>query len=462
MPRLASSETIDLSTESSTAYLLFPNNDDGFPMRNVVALVLGGGRGTRLAPLTSIRSKPAVPLAGKYRLIDIPISNCINSQINRIYVLTQFMSVSLHGHIRRAYTFDHFSGGFVELLAAQQTIDAGTDWYEGTADAVRKNLRYIDQQNNDYVLILSGDQLYQMDFVKMLETHRESGADVTIAGIPVDRKDAGALGIMRLDDTGRVIGFLEKPQEEKEIDLVRMPPEWIDARGIESRGRDCIASMGIYLFNRETLLEVLDKTSYTDFGKEVFPAAIRSRHVQMHLFDGYWEDIGTIRSFYEANINLASEDPPFDFSAPDSPIYTRARFLPPTKMAGATVTGSLIADGCVVGAGTTIENSVIGVRTVIGKNVTIRNSIVMGADYYESDRRKSDNVEALVPNMGICDDSHIEGAILDKNCCIGSNVEVINHNGVDEMGTDADPINIRDGIPIVLKNAVLPDGWKFD
>jgi len=263
-----------------------------------IALVLGGGRGTRLHPLTGIRSKPAVPLAGKYRLIDIPISNCINSDITRIFVLTQFMSASLHQHLRRTYTFDQFTGGFVELMAAQETPDSGRDWYEGTADAVRKNLRYIESipEQPDYVLILSGDQLYRMDFRTMIETHERSKADVTIAAIPVTREAARSLGVMRIDGEGRVVGFLEKPQTDAEIDLVRMDPAWIDAQGVPSQGRDCLASMGIYLFNRETMFDVLRKTTYADFGKEVFPAAIRSRRVQVHLFDGYWEDIGTIRS----------------------------------------------------------------------------------------------------------------------------------------------------------------------
>ncbi len=250
-------------------------------LRNVVAIILGGGRGTRLYPLTSIRSKPAVPLAGKYRLIDIPISNCINSGIKKIYVLTQFLSVSLHAHIRRTYSFDLFSDGFVEILAAQETDQIGSDWFQGTADAVRKNLNYIEQYGIDYALILSGDQLYRMDYAKMIAAHEKSRADVTIACRPVTRQAARAFGIMRLDDTGRVVGFLEKPQSESDIDMVSMDPAWIDAHGVASNGRDCLASMGIYVFNRATLGDVLTKTDYADFGKEVFPAAIRSRHVQM-------------------------------------------------------------------------------------------------------------------------------------------------------------------------------------
>jgi glucose-1-phosphate adenylyltransferase len=264
-------------------------------MRNVIALVLGGGRGTRLYPLTKFRSKPAVPLAAKYRLIDIPLSNCINSGMTRIYVLTQFLSVSLHRHIRQTYRFDAFSGGFVEILAAQQmTDDAKADWYQGTADAVRKQLRYIMEPGIEYVVILSGDQLYRMNYGDMLQTHIDSKADATIAGIPVTRQQARAFGVMRINDEGRVQGFLEKPQTDKEADIVRMDPSWIDARGIASQGRDLVASMGIYVFNRDTLVEVLEKTDYLDFGKEIFPASVRAKNVRLHLFDDYWEDIGTI------------------------------------------------------------------------------------------------------------------------------------------------------------------------
>ena len=430
-------------------------------MNNAVAIVLGGGRGTRLFPLTSIRSKPAVPLAGKYRLIDIPISNCINSGLRKIYVLTQFMSASLHQHIRRTYNFDQFSNGFVEILAAQQTAGAGEDWFEGTADAVRKTLRYIEHRGIDYVVILSGDQLYRMDYREMIKTHQDCRADVTIAGIPVHRREAGALGVMRLDDGGNVVGFLEKPQTEEDINLVTMSPEWIQSRGIDARGRDCVASMGIYVFNRQTLVDVLTKTTYTDFGKEVFPAAIRSRHVKMHLFDGYWEDIGTIRSFFEANLSLANEKPPFEFSVPNAPIYSRARYLPPTKVNSATIRQSLIADGCQIGKDAVIENCVIGLRCVIGEGTIIRNSVIMGADYFETDLPNYDSNAKNIP-LGIGAGSLIDGAIVDKNCRIGANVRIINENGQpDNDETDKSAVVIRDGIPCVVKSAVLPDGWTL-
>ena len=429
-------------------------------MRNVITLVLGGGQGSRLYPLTKFRSKPAVPLAGKYRLIDIPLSNCINSGLNRIYVLTQFNSVSLHKHIRSTYSFDAFSRGFVEVLAAQQTLDS-SDWYQGTADAVRQNLRYIQDHQVDLVLILSGDQLYRMDFRKMLKTHQESGADVTIAALPVPRSMASSLGIMRVDDSGRVQGFLEKPQTDKDLDLVRTDPAWIDAHGIESRGRDCLASMGIYLFRRETLVDVLEKTDYRDFGKEVFPASIRSRRVQCHLFDGYWEDIGTISSFFHANLELASTEPPFEISSAEFPIYTRARFLPPTRMDGVTVHRSLIADGCQIEAGVVIENSVIGLRCRIGHGARIRNSVIMGADFYEDVTSPVTNKERHRVPLGIGAETVIDGAIIDKNARIGCRVQITNPGGIETTEESPHAI-IRDGIIVITRETELPDDWCLE
>jgi glucose-1-phosphate adenylyltransferase len=429
-------------------------------MRNMVGLILGGGKGTRLLPLTQHRSKPAVPLAGKYRLIDIPISNCLNSGINRIYVLTQFNSVSLHRHIRQTYQFDYFDGGFVEILAAQQTNE-GMDWYQGTADAVRKQLRYIEQPDIQYVLVLSGDQLYRMDYGEMLETHRKERADVTIAALPVTREAARGFGIMRINETGRVVGFLEKPKTEDEFDMISSDPAWLDARGIASRGRDCLASMGIYLFNRETLVELLRKSDYQDFGKEVFPMSIRTRRVQMYAFDGYWEDIGTIRSFFEANLALARVPPPFEFESKLGPIYTHARSLPPARIDDATVRESLLADGCIIEAGAQIEHSVIGSRCHIGRNVTIRNSVLMGADFYPVAGAAADAEGQLnQPLLGVGEGSTICGAIVDKNCQIGKNVRI---ECEIENPPDADFENvcIRDGIVVVHKGAVLRDGWKL-
>jgi glucose-1-phosphate adenylyltransferase len=425
-------------------------------MGKTVALILGGGRGSRLAPLTSIRSKPAVPLAGNYRLIDIPISNCINSNINRIFILTQFMSVSLHGHIRRTYSFDHFRGGFVELLAAQETPSSETDWYQGTADAVRKNLAYFNQPGIDHVVILSGDQLYRMDYQKLIDAHKESGADVTISCMPVSREDAKGFGVVQVDDNARVKDFVEKPQTEEAIDAVCTDEQWMKDRGIDPKGRPCIASMGIYVFNRDLLFEMLSGSNYTDFGKEVFPATIDSHHVNMHLFDGYWEDIGTIKSFYDANLDLAQPNAEFDLMSSDAPIYTRARFLPPTRMENAQVNNSLISNGCVIGEGSVIENSVIGLRTIIGPNVTIKNSIVMGCDFYDSRETPRDVA------MEIGEGTVIDGAIIDKNVSIGKNARIINSSKRIDTDLEHPKCVIRDGIPVVIKKTQLGDGWDLE
>ena len=425
-------------------------------MKNVIAIILGGGQGSRLFPLTKFRAKPAVPIGGKYRLIDIPLSNCINSGLRRMYVLTQFNSASLHRHLQ-SFQFDVFSEGCAEILAAQQTTH-GSKWYQGTADAVRQNLSFFEQRNVDYVLILSGDQLYKMDFNKMLTTHVRANADVTISALPVDQSQASALGIMRLDDTGRVVGFLEKPKTLEELNHVRTNPEWILSQGLDSKGRDCMASMGIYLFNRSTLLEVLEKTDYKDFGKEVFPATIRSKKVQVHLFDGYWEDIGTIRSFFEANLAMAGQNPPFEQSSPEWPTFTEARFLPPTRFDGATIRESLVADGCVIGDGAVIENSIIGIRCRIGHGVTIRNSIVMGCDYFETETEKQGNVKSGLPPFGIGEYSVIENAIVDKDCRIGKRVIIVNNKNVVDTQEQFFGM-IRDGVICVQKEAVIPDGW---
>ena len=426
-------------------------------MNGVMTLVLGGGQGTRLYPLTKFRSKPAVPVAGKYRLIDIPLSNCINSGLNRVYVLTQFNSVSLHRHIRSTYTFDQFNRGFVEILAAQQTLD-NTNWYQGTADAVRQNLRYLEQPDVTHVLILSGDQLYRMNYAELLATHNEHNASVTIASVPVHGKDAAGFGIMRLDDTGRVLGFLEKPKSEDELSMVRTDPAWIDARGIDCRGRDCLANMGIYLFNRDVLVDVLRKTDYRDFGKEVFPATIRTSHVQVHLFDGYWEDIGTIKSFFEANLALGRADSPFALSYPEAPIYTRARFLPPTRCEGATIRNSLIADGTIIDDGAVVENSIIGLRSHIGRGVNITNSILMGYDFYETGDEMQKRHAAGQPLLGVGEGTRITGAIVDKNCRIGRNATIANTRNV-ENTPETEFGMVRDGIYVVPKNSTLPDGW---
>jgi glucose-1-phosphate adenylyltransferase len=425
-------------------------------MQRVLSLILGGGRGTRLHPLTQLRSKPAVPVAGKYRLIDIPISNCINSGLNRVYVLTQFLSVSLHRHIGNTYKFDPFSRSFVEVLAAQQTNEA-QDWYQGTADAVRQQVRYVQEDGCQEVLILSGDQLYRMDFRQLVRNHRETRADVTIAVLPVSREQVSGFGIVRVDDSGRVIGFVEKPTTDEQLEPVFTPPEWIDRRGIAAQGRSYLASMGIYLFNRETLFELLnDKPLAKDFGKEIFPRSISTHRVGVHLFDGYWEDLGTVKSYHEANLALASDNPPFDFHSPEGVIYTRMRFLPASRVSGARLEQTLISDGCIVQPGTELTRCVVGVRSYIGRNVTLRDTVIIGADRYETDAERAANQARGLPSLGVGDGSVIERAILDKDCRVGRNVRIVNRRGLPEG--EGENYVIKDGIVVIPKATVVPDG----
>jgi len=428
-------------------------------MSKVISLILGGGRGTRLYPLTRSRSKPAVPIAGKYRLIDIPISNCIHSGLNRIFVLTQFNSVSLHRHIAKTYSFDPFGGGFVEILAAQQTMQHET-WYQGTADAVRRNIPYFTETNFDLVLILSGDQLYRMDFREMIQTHLENKADVSIAALPVPEAEAKSCGIMRIESGGRVIDFEEKPKTRELLDRVYTDPERMAQLGIEAKGRPYLASMGIYLFNRSTLVDLLASGNAIDFGKELFPQAIAAHRVQAHLFDGYWEDIGTVGAFHKANIDLTLKNPPFDFIFGDNPIYTRPRYLPCSRILGATVTDSLISDGCVIGKGSVIENSVIGVRAQIAENVTIRNSYLMGADSYETPKQIAANARARRPDIGIGAGSWIENAIIDKNARVGQGVRITNAANVVDSD-EAPHFVIRDKIVVIPKFTILQDGLEI-
>jgi glucose-1-phosphate adenylyltransferase len=424
-------------------------------MQDVLSLILGGGRGTRLYPLTKLRSKPAVPVAGKYRLIDIPISNCLNSGFNRIYVLTQFLSVSLHRHIANTYKFDPFSRGFVEVLAAQQTNEAA-DWYQGTADAVRQNMRYVQEDGCRDVIILSGDQLYRMDFRLLLKTHEDSRADVTIAVLPVTRSQVSGLGIVRLDDSGRVVGFVEKPQTADQVDQLRTPPEWLERRGITPRERLFMASMGIYLFNRAVLIELLNaRPPATDFGKEIFPRSIQTHRVQAHLFDGYWEDLGTIQSYHEANLALAGDNPPFDFHSPEGVIYTRMRYLPASRVSAAQLEQCLISDGCVVQAGARLARCVIGVRSRIGRDVTLHDTVIIGADRFETEAERAANRAHGIPDFTVGDGSVIERAILDKDSRIGCRVKILNQRNV----RDGQGVNyvIRDGIVVIPKGAVVPD-----
>jgi glucose-1-phosphate adenylyltransferase len=425
-------------------------------MQDVLSLILGGGRGTRLYPLTKLRSKPAVPVAGKYRLIDIPISNCINSGCNRVYILTQFLSVSLHRHIANTYKFDPFSRGFVEVLAAQQTNETA-DWYQGTADAVRQQVRYVREDGAREVLILSGDQLYRMDFRKLLHEHRETKADVTIAVLPVARSQVSGFGIVQLDDAGWVVGFVEKPTTDAQLGPLATPAEWLAKRGIAAHGRPYLASMGIYLFNRQVLIDLLNTPPLaTDFGKEIFPRSLKTHRVLAHLFDGYWEDLGTVKAYHEANLALASDNPPFDFHSPEGVIYTHMRYLPASRLSGAGVQQCLISDGCVIQAGARVERSVIGVRSRIGRNAVVRDTIIIGADRFETDAERAQNRERGVPDLVLGDNCVVERAIIDKDARIGNNVRIVNQKGLAEEA--AENYVIREGVVVIPRGSVVRDG----
>jgi glucose-1-phosphate adenylyltransferase len=425
-------------------------------MQDVLTLILGGGRGTRLYPLTKRRSEPAVPIAGKYRLIDIPISNCINSGLKRIYVLTQFLSVSLHRHISNTYKLDPFSRGFIEVLPAQQTNEAA-DWYQGTADAVRQNLRYLQDDGCRDVLVLSGDQLYHMNFRDFLRTHRENRAGLTIAVVPVTRAQAAGYGIARLDEHDRIVELVEKPVSGEQLDRLRVSPAWLERHGIKGDGREYLANMGIYLFHRELLLGLLSaQPKVTDFVTEVFAHRLSTDPIQAHLFHGYWEDVGSIKSYHAASLGLAGDQPPFDFHSPEGVIYTRMRNLPASSIRAARVEKCLVSDGCIIEAGTQIERCVIGVRSRIGRQVTLRDTVVIGADNYETEAERRRNRQQARPDLGIGDHSLIERAILDKDSRIGSYVRIINAGN--RQNADGDNYVIRDGIVVIPNGAVVPDG----
>ncbi len=422
----------------------------GAVLRNsTLAIVMGGGAGTRLYPLTKDRAKPAVPLAGKYRLVDIPISNCINSGVRQVFVLTQFNSASLNRHISRTYKFDEFARGFVEVLAAQQTPD-GERWYQGTADAVRLNLRYFLEGDHEYFLILSGDQLYRMDFRQVMSQHLETGADITIATLPVTARDASGFGIMRADEKGRIHEFVEKPQDPEVLGQLQMPEQTLDELGLDAAEPRYQASMGIYVFNRKTLVESLDN-DLMDFGKNIIPGALKKYHVSAYNFQGYWEDIGTIRSFFEANLDLCKLVPQYDFFDSAAPIFTHARFLPATKINGAQIRQALISDGCII-TDAHVENAVIGLRSIIESGSTIRDTIIMGADFYAGAAGTDPNR----PPAGIGRNCRIERAIIDKNVHIGDNV-VITPNGKPDKA-DHELYSIRDGIVVIPKDTVIPAG----
>jgi len=424
-----------------------------FGTHNVLSVILGGGRGTRLFPLTKDRAKPAVPLGGKYRLVDIPISNCINSGFLRIFLLTQFNSASLHRHISQSYKFDHFSAGFVEILAAEQTL-GDESWYQGTADAVRKNLIHFKNNAFDYLLVLSGDQLYRMNYRDLLAHHIASDADVTVSTIPVNRADVPGFGIMRIDDEGRIIEFVEKPKDRAVQDAFRLPAQWL-AKGNLPAGEELfLASMGIYVFNRKALFELLDEARH-DFGKDVIPGALRSHHVGAYVFQGAWEDIGTIRSFFECNLDLASPSPRFNFFDMMAPVFTRPRFLPSAKINSGVIQHSLISDGCVLNDAT-VHQTVLGLRSIVGKGSQLTRTIMMGSDFYESDQSVEFHRAKGEPRMGVGENTRIETAIIDKNARVGDNC-VISPAGKDR-DVDHALYFIRDGIIIIPKNGLVPHG----
>ena len=419
----------------------------------VLCVIMGGGQGTRLFPLTKDRAKPAVPLAGKYRLVDIPISNCINSGFRRIYILTQFNSTSLHGHISRTYKFDQFTSGFVEILAAQQTL-TNTSWYEGTADAVRKNLTHFLNHDFDCLLILSGDQLYRMDYRRMIDQHVETGADITVATIPVGRSEARSFGIMQMAQDLRITRFEEKPKDPALLDSLHLPQEWLEKLEIKDGSEKFLASMGIYVFNRNLICELLDNP-LSDFGKHIIPHAIKSRRVFSHIFEGYWEDIGTIRSFFEANLDLVSELPRFNFFDMSAPIFSRPRYLPGSKINGAEIEHAVISDGCIINHAR-IRNTIVGLRTIVGSGTEMNRVVTLGSDYYESDESISKHEREGKPRIGIGANCKIENAIIDKNTRIGNNV-TISPAGKPE-NVDHEFYFIRDGIVVIPKNAVIPHG----
>ena len=419
--------------------------------KSTLAIILGGGQGSRLAPLTESRSKPAVPIAGKYRLVDIPISNCINSDIKRMFVLTQFNSASLNQHIKNTYHFSHFSTAFVDILAAEQTPDNPT-WFQGTADAVRQCMQHFLNHDFDYALILSGDQLYQMNFNEMIAAHEKSGAAISIATLPVSSKEAPEFGILKTNDESVITSFIEKPKPE-------LLPEWTSevSDEMKNEGRLYLASMGIYIFNRELLVELMANPDTKDFGKEIIPQAIGKHKVLSYQYEGYWTDIGNIDSFFEANLELTEDIPKFNLFDNSKRIYTRARTLPPTKVSGKTsIEKSILAEGCIIHS-TQISHSVVGIRSRIGAGSVISNSYLMGNDYYQNLEELSNNQNQHIINIGIGERCQIHNTIVDKNCRIGNDVKL--NGGKHLEDTNTKWYTVRDGIIVVKKGVILPDGF---
>lgn len=424
--------------------------------QNVIAVILGGGAGSRLFPLTRDRSKPAVPLGGKYRLIDVPVSNCINSGVSQIFVLTQYNSASLNRHISQTYRFSSFSTGFVEILAAEQRRDS-PGWFQGTADAVRQILPHLRDWRLEKLLILSGDHLYRMNYRKFLSRHDESGADVTVSVIPARRDEAEGFGILKTDPGGRITEFREKPQGEA-LEAMRLDTSIFGLSPEEAESRPFLASMGIYVFDYKTLVELLNEDpAAVDFGAEIIPAAIRSRHVQAFIFNDYWEDIGTIKAFYEANLDLASPLPKFNFFNAEAPIYSRSRYLPPSKVHDCDIDNTMISEGCILN-GVFARNSIIGLRSRLDPGVRIEDSIIMGSDFYETIDELRGNLDSGKINIGIGRNSIIRKAVIDKNVRIGRDVRLLNENKLDNFDGPGGSYYIRDGIIIIPKNGIIEDG----
>ncbi|MEM9538635.1 MAG: glucose-1-phosphate adenylyltransferase [Cyanobacteria bacterium P01_E01_bin.42] len=425
-------------------------------MKRVLGIILGGGAGTRLYPLTKLRAKPAVPLAGKYRLIDIPVSNCINSEINKIYVLTQFNSASLNRHLTRAYSFGGLGEGFVEVLAAQQTRDR-PDWFQGTADAVRQYLWLFAEWDVDEFIILSGDHLYRMDYGLFIDRHRETNADITLSVIPIDERRASSFGLMKIDGDGRVVDFSEKPKGEA-LTAMQVDTTKLGLTPEEAKQKPYIASMGIYVFKKQALIDLLKKNSeQTDFGKEIIPGAAKDYNIQAYLFDDYWEDIGTIEAFFEANLALTMQPKPaFSFYDEKAPIYTRSRYLPPTKLLNCKVSESIIGEGCIL-KNCEIGHSVLGIRSRVESGCKIEDTLVMGADYYEPFAERQSGLETGKIPIGIGEGSTIRRAIVDKNARIGKKVLILNKDRIEEADRESEGFYIKSGVVVVLKNAVIPD-----
>ena len=422
--------------------------------RKVICVVMGGGHGSRLQPLTDQRCKPAVPLAGKYRLVDIPISNCLNSGFNQIYVLTQFNTASLHRHIQEAYKFDPFGGGFVDILSAEQT-EGDDQWYQGTSDAVRQNLHHFGANDGDLFLILSGDQLYRMNFQNIVDQHRKTGADLTIAAKPVPISQVEGLGVMRVNDDLSISEFVEKPKDPEVIEKL------ILSDALRSRMKDtgstkyCLASMGIYLFDKAALFNALETSPASDFGREIIPGLFGKAGLYSYVFDGYWEDIGTVRAFFEANLSLADPLPPFNFFDPDRVIFTRARYLPASKINRCRIEQAVVADGCII-TDATLKRCVIGVRSFVGEGSRLEDVVMMGQDYYESPRDKDNDADWQIPPLGVGKNCQIKKAILDKDARIGDNVQ-LSPDGKPDLYRQGDVV-VRDGVLIVTKKGIVPNG----